>query len=317
MIVCLIVRFEGMIRIRGDGWFDMIVIVMGGRLEAGRVIRCRRNRGFGGVIMRLVAMPADDIIRVLICVLSESDVVRPVRVVGIDVVMIGVARMAVFNVIVRMLVRVIVVRVIFVGMIEFAGMIVICVILVGMIIVDRTERRRVCPCILLGRILDNGALHAFAVIASTRVAMPRTAAAGAIFRLFLRLAVCALVGCDQRLTVGDRNLIVVRMDFAERKEAVAISAVFDECSLQRRFDAGNLGQIDVTAQLFALSGFEIKFLDAVAADHHHPGFFRVGGVDQHFVGFVGHFEALGGGGRMARRAHLARPGNATVHLIRG
>ena len=54
--------------------------------------------------------------------------------------------------------------------------------------------------------------------------------------------------------------------------------------------------------------------DAVAADHNHPGLFRVSRVDQHFVG---HFFALGGGGRVAWRAQIAPPGDATVHLIRG
>jgi hypothetical protein len=65
--------------------------------------------------------------------------------------------------------------------------------------------------------------------------------------------------------------------------------------------------------LFALRGFEIKFFDPIAADHNDPGLFRVGGVDQHFVG---HFGTLDGGGR-AWRAHMAQPGDATVHLIRG
>ena len=144
--------------------------------------------------------------------------------------------------------------------------------------------------------------------------MARTAAAGPVFRFLLRLAVRALVGFDQCLTVGDWNLIVVGMDFAKRKEAVPVSAVFDKGSLQRRLNAGDLGQIDVAAQLLALGRFEIKFLDAIAADHDDPGLFRVGGVDQHFVG---HFGAHVGGGRMGRRAHSARPGDARVHLIRG
>jgi hypothetical protein len=40
----------------------------------------------------------------------------------------------------------------------------------------------------------------------------------------------------------------------------------------------------------------------------------VGRIDQHFVG---HFGTHDGGGRVWRCAHLARPGDATVHLIRG
>jgi hypothetical protein len=144
--------------------------------------------------------------------------------------------------------------------------------------------------------------------------MPWPAAAGAIFRFFFGFAMRAFVGFDQRLTVGDRNLVVVRMNFAECKEAVAVSAVFDEGGLQRRFYTRDLGEIDVAAQLFALGRLEIKFFDAVAADHNDPCLFRVGGVDQHFVG---HFGAHGGGGRVGRRTRYARPGDATVHLIRG
>ena len=124
----------------------------------------------------------------------------------------------------------------------------------------------------------------------------------------------ALLVLDQRLTVGDRDLIVVGMDFAEGEEAVAVAAVFDEGGLQRRFDPRDLGEIDVAAKLFALRGFEIEFFDAVAADHHDPGLFRVGGIDKHFVG---HLESLGGGRRARRPARIAQPGDATVCLIRG
>ena len=124
----------------------------------------------------------------------------------------------------------------------------------------------------------------------------------------------AFVGFDQRLAIGDRNLVIVRMNFAEGEKAVAVAAIFDEGSLQRRFDASDLRQIDIAAQLFALRGLEIKFFDAIAANHHDPGLFRVGGIDKHLVG---HFGTLDGDGRAGRRAQLARPGDATVHLIRG
>jgi hypothetical protein len=66
--------------------------------------------------------------------------------------------------------------------------------------------------------------------------------------------------------------------------------------------------------LFALRGFEIEFFNAIATDHNDPGLFRVGGVDQHFVG---HRGALGGGGRVGRQARKAQPVDTTVHLIRG
>ena len=140
------------------------------------------------------------------------------------------------------------------------------------------------------------------------------AAVGAVFALFLGLAMGAFVRLDQRLAIGDRNLIIVRMDFAEGEKAVTVAAIFDEGGLQRRLYARDLGEVDVAAQLFALGGLEIKFFDAIAADHYDPGLFRVGGIDQHFVG---HFGTLDGGGRVSRQARIAPPGDATVHLIRG
>ena len=51
----------------------------------------------------------------------------------------------------------------------------------------------------------------------------------------------ALLGLDQRLPVGDRDLVVVGMDFREGEEAVAVAAVVDEGRLQRRLDPGDLG----------------------------------------------------------------------------
>jgi hypothetical protein len=166
-----------------------------------------------------------------------------------------------------------------------------------------------------GRAFDYVALHAFAAAAAARIAVPRAlAAAGTVVGFFLGFAVRALVGLDQRLTVGDRDLVIIGMDFAEGQEAVAVAAVFDEGGLQRRLDPRDLGEIDVAAELLALRGFEIKLFDAIAANHDNPGLFRVGRVDQHFVWHLG---AHDGGGRAWRQAHVAQPGDATVHLIRG
>jgi hypothetical protein len=163
--------------------------------------------------------------------------------------------------------------------------------------------------------LDDLALDAVAMTAPARVAVARAAAViGAVLALFLGLAMGALVGLDQRLTIGNRDLVIVGMDFAEGQEAVAVAAILDERRLQRRLHAGDLGEIDIAAQLLALGGLEIKFFDAIAADHDNPGLFRVGGIDQHLVG---HFGTLDGGGRGAWHAQIARPGDATVHLIRG
>ena len=162
--------------------------------------------------------------------------------------------------------------------------------------------------------VKNVALNAFATAASSRTAMPGTTSAGAVVRIFFSFTMRALVGLDQRLTVGDGNLIIVRMNFAERQKSMAVAAIFDERRLQRRFNTGDFGEIDISAKLLALCGLEIKLFDAIAADHNHPRFFRVGGVDQHFVG---HFSTHDGKRRAERPARDAQPGDATVHLIRG
>jgi hypothetical protein len=146
-------------------------------------------------------------------------------------------------------------------------------------------------------VVDHLALDPLAIAAAARIAVARTAAAvaGPILGFFLGFAMGALVSLDQRLAVGDRDLIIIRVNFAEGQEAVAVAAVFDEGGLQRRFYAGDLGEVDVTAQLLALGGLEVKLLDAIAADDNDPGLFRVGSIDQHFVG---HFETHDGGGRV-------------------
>jgi len=162
---------------------------------------------------------------------------------------------------------------------------------------------------------DDVTADALAMAAATGIAMARAAAAvGAVLALFLGLAMGLLLGLDQRLPVGDRDLIIVGMDFAEGEEAVAVAAIFDESGLERGFDPCDLGEVDIPAQLLALRGLEIKLFDAIAADHDDPGLFRVGGIDQHLVG---HVLTLGGGGRDSPWARIAPPGDATVHLIRG
>ncbi|WP_271519937.1 MULTISPECIES: hypothetical protein [Bradyrhizobium] len=162
---------------------------------------------------------------------------------------------------------------------------------------------------------DDVAAYALAMTAAAGVAVARTAAAvRAILALFLGLAMGLFLGLDQRLPVGDRDLIIVGMNFAESEEAVAITAIFHEGGLERGFDPCDLGEVDVPAQLLALRGLEIKLFDAIAADHDDPGLFRVGGIDQHLVG---HVLTLGGGGRDKPWARIAPPGDATVHLIRG
>ena len=115
------------------------------------------------------------------------------------------------------------------------------------------------------------AAHALLVAVMIASAAARTATAatgastatGAGFMLGFRSTVRAFVFGDQRLTVGDRDLIIVGMDFAEGEKAVAVAAVIDERRLKRRFDAGYLGEIDIAADLAAVRGFKVEFLDPV------------------------------------------------------
>ena len=110
---------------------------------------------------------------------------------------------------------------------------------------------------------------------------------------------------QQRLAVGSRDLVVIRMNLAEGEEAVPVAAVIDECGLQRGFDPRYLGKIDVAGQLAAACGLEIEFLDPVSVNHDHAGLFRVGGIDEHFLS---HSVLM----RPARRDRRPEPGGAIV-----
>ena len=101
---------------------------------------------------------------------------------------------------------------------------------------------------------------------------------GAQRGLFLRMGALFL---QQRLAILARDLIIVGMDFAEGQEAVAVAAIIDERRLQRRFDPGYLGEIDISLELLVLGRFEIELLDPVTFDDRDPGLFPVARIDQH------------------------------------
>ena len=123
---------------------------------------------------------------------------------------------------------------------------------------------------------------------ATAVFAPRTATASAAARaavdLLLGVAMRALFLGDQRLPVRDRDLIIIGMNFRERQEPMAVAAVVDEGGLERRLYPRDLGEIDIAAQLATACRLEIELLDPIAAQHHHPGLLRMGGVDEHLVG---------------------------------
>src|SRR5258708_3065563 len=63
----------------------------------------------------------------------------------------------------------------------------------------------------------------------------------------------------QSLTVGDGDLIIVRMNFGKSEESVAIAAVVDKGRLERGLHPRHLGEIDIAAQGLLIGGFEIEF----------------------------------------------------------
>ena len=135
---------------------------------------------------------------------------------------------------------------------------------------------------LLESNVDGGALDL--LVRSAGASLPVGAASGAIVRLHLGGARGTLLLVDQRLPVGDRDLIIIGVNFAEGEKAVTVAAVIDEGGLQRRLDARHLGKIDIAAKLLTIGGLEVEFLDAVATQNDHAGLFRMGRIDQHFVG---------------------------------
>ena len=94
---------------------------------------------------------------------------------------------------------------------------------------------------------------------------------GGVFRLFV----------EQRFAVFFGDLVIIRVDFAEREETVAVTPVVDKRRLQRGFDPRHFGQIDVALELLVFGGFEIKLFDSVTFDDRDPGFFPVARIDQH------------------------------------
>jgi hypothetical protein len=180
----------------------LVVDFRAGRSSGGRCLDRGRDRRFRLVFlgvgfargMIMVVVIAVRIMRMLV----RMFMIAMVMMLRIDVVMFG-------------LVRVIV------GM--FA---------LPMIFMRLSRLRRIGACVL-----DDLALDAFAIAAAARVAMTRTAAAaGTVFGFFFGFAMSALIGLDQRLAIGYRNLIIVRVDFAESQEAVAVAAIFDKGGLQ-------------------------------------------------------------------------------------
>ena len=82
-----------------------------------------------------------------------------------------------------------------------------------------------------------------------------------------------------RFANGHRDLVIVGVDFGKGQKAMAVSAIVYESGLERGLDASYFSEIDISAELFAGRRFVVEFLNPIAARHHHPGLFRVGGID--------------------------------------
>ena len=103
-------------------------------------------------------------------------------------------------------------------------------------------------------------------------------AAAALLALAVLLGVAGLL-LEERLPVGEGDLVVVGVDLVEGQEAVAVAAVLDEGRLERRLHPGDLGEIDVAAQLTPVGGFEVELLDPRPVDRDDSGLLRVHRVD--------------------------------------
>ncbi len=95
---------------------------------------------------------------------------------------------------------------------------------------------------------DDRALDAVVAAAPSRIAVTGTARWLERFSLSSSASRWgALVSFDQRLTISNRDLIIVRMNFAEGEEAVAVAAISMKGGLEGRFYPRDLGEIDVAA----------------------------------------------------------------------
>ena len=79
----------------------------------------------------------------------------------------------------------------------------------------------------------------------------------------------------QGLTIGHRDLVIIRMDFVKGQKAVAIAAIFDKRGLKAGFYPGNLGKIDIATQLLLGTAFKIEFFNPRPIQHHHTRLFGV------------------------------------------
>ena len=134
--------------------------------------------------------------------------------------------------------------------------------------------------VFLGGLFGRGVVQRFDRFRFGIAGFFRLGVGGSIDLLFFRLGGRRLLPEDF-LAVLDRDAIIVRMDFVEGEETVPVSAIVDECRLERRFHPCHLGEINIAFQLGFPAAFEVEIVQPVAADDDHPGLFGVSRVNQH------------------------------------
>ena len=85
-------------------------------------------------------------------------------------------------------------------------------------------------------------------------------ACGLALLLLGLLAGLGLLHLDQFLAIGHRNLIVIRVDFRKRQEAMAIATILHEGGLQAGLHPNHFGQVDIALQGKAIGRLEVEFL---------------------------------------------------------
>src|SRR5690606_24568750 len=153
--------------------------------------------------------------------------------------------------------------------------------------IEGLERRRIR---LLGRLRRFGIIGRILRLAvfggsfRTAVLLAAAATLASVGRSFcaallvVLVAVCLGLGLQQRLPVGDGDLVVIGVDFTECEKAVAIAAILDESSLERRLNTRYACKVDISSELLLVLGFEIKFFNTATTDDDNTGLLRMGGV---------------------------------------
>ena len=124
---------------------------------------------------------------------------------------------------------------------------------------------------------------------------------------------------DQCLAVVDRDLIVVRMNFAESQKAVAVATEIDKSCLQGRFYPRDFREIDVAFDLFFESCLDIVFIETGTGCDDDPNLFGMRAIDKHALR-----HSISPARRHLRRANdrskmcrTIKPGRAIVDLQNG